>query len=152
MVRTFAALGPLGPCCASYSTFAPSGSDLKPSPAMPEWCTNRSLLWSSGVMKPKPFSSLNHFTVPVAMVLSSGVVGCETRRMLGNDGEALALLVPHGCATWKAYRVSRRREDHRLAGQFGSAWIQAQPTEGDGIDSPSRSGPMISWRTAASPR
>jgi hypothetical protein len=25
------------------------------------------LPWSSGVMNPNPFSSLNHFTVPVAM-------------------------------------------------------------------------------------
>src|ERR1700744_575060 len=30
------------------------------------WWTNRSRLPSSGVMKPKPFSSLNHLTVPVA--------------------------------------------------------------------------------------
>ena len=28
MVRTLAALGPLGPCSSSYSTFAPSSSDL----------------------------------------------------------------------------------------------------------------------------
>src|SRR4051812_31487694 len=31
------------------------------------WWTKRSLPLSSGVMKPKPLSSLNHFTVPVAM-------------------------------------------------------------------------------------
>src|SRR3954469_14504153 len=36
---------------------------------MPVWCTKRSLPGSSGVMKPKPFSSLNHFTVPVGMCL-----------------------------------------------------------------------------------
>src|SRR5208282_2785100 len=36
---------------------------------MAEWWTNRSLDSSSGVMKPKPLSSLNHFTVPVAMVV-----------------------------------------------------------------------------------
>src|SRR3954469_568512 len=34
---------------------------------MPEKWTKRSRSPSSGVMKPKPFSSLNHFTVPVAM-------------------------------------------------------------------------------------
>src|SRR5580698_4067823 len=34
---------------------------------MPVWCTNRSLSPSSGVMKPNPLSSLNHFTVPVGM-------------------------------------------------------------------------------------
>src|SRR5829696_2722783 len=38
---------------------------------MLEWWTKRSLPPSSGVMKPKPFSSLNHFTVPVAMMLCS---------------------------------------------------------------------------------
>src|SRR3954452_23222181 len=32
------------------------------------WWTKRSLPPSSGVMKPKPFSSLNHLTVPVAMM------------------------------------------------------------------------------------
>src|SRR3954453_18484672 len=34
---------------------------------MPEWWTKRSAPWSSGVMNPKPLSSLNHFTVPVAI-------------------------------------------------------------------------------------
>src|SRR3954465_9199796 len=37
------------------------------------WWTKRSLLPSSGVMKPKPFSSLNHLTVPVAMFFLHGV-------------------------------------------------------------------------------
>src|SRR5262245_25394302 len=32
-------------------------------------CTNTSSLPSSGVMKPKPFSELNHFTVPVATTI-----------------------------------------------------------------------------------
>src|SRR5690349_7019337 len=36
---------------------------------MAVWWTNRSFDASSGVMKPKPFSSLNHLTVPVAIVL-----------------------------------------------------------------------------------
>src|SRR5437660_7164387 len=31
-------------------------------------------------MNPKPLSSLNHFTVPVAIVPSRGYVRCETRR------------------------------------------------------------------------
>jgi hypothetical protein len=29
------------------------------------WCTNRSAPPSAGVMKPKPFSTLNHFTLPL---------------------------------------------------------------------------------------
>src|SRR3954465_6524887 len=84
MVCTLAAEGPFGPSCASYWTFAPSSSDLKPLPLIDEWCTNRSLPWSSGVMKPKPLSSLNHFTVPVAIGVwpSGGYVHCETRRVL----------------------------------------------------------------------
>ena len=44
---------------------------------MPVWWTNRSFPPSSGVMKPKPFSSLNHFTVPVGMLrTSAGHVNC----------------------------------------------------------------------------
>src|SRR4051794_28193420 len=38
---------------------------------MAEKWTKTSALPSSGVMKPKPFSPLNHFTVPCAMSLSS---------------------------------------------------------------------------------
>src|SRR4051794_23806219 len=38
------------------------------------WWTKRSLLPSSGVMKPKPFSSLNHLTVPCAMYFLHGVL------------------------------------------------------------------------------
>src|SRR6185436_18701064 len=34
---------------------------------MEVWCAKRSLPPSFGVMKPKPFESLNHFTVPVGM-------------------------------------------------------------------------------------
>src|SRR5438067_4773516 len=39
----------------------------KPLASIPEWCTNTSLPPSSWEMKPKPFSALNHFTVPCAM-------------------------------------------------------------------------------------
>src|SRR5215216_7406366 len=70
---TLTAAGPFGPCSASYETRAPSASVRKPSPAMPEKWTKRSLPGSSGVMNPKPLSSLNHFTVPVAMLYLHGV-------------------------------------------------------------------------------
>src|SRR3954469_22141141 len=43
---------------------------------MPVWWTNRSRLPSSGVMKPKPLSSLNHLTVPVAILSRSSDVPC----------------------------------------------------------------------------
>jgi mRNA interferase MazF len=45
---------------------------------MPLWWTSGSLPGSSGVTKPTPFSSLNHFTVPVA-ILSSGVSSTRDR-------------------------------------------------------------------------
>src|SRR5215204_6620785 len=67
MILTFVACGPLPDSPSSYSTFAPSASVRNPSPAMPEKCTNASFPPSSGVMKPKPFSSLNHLTTPVAI-------------------------------------------------------------------------------------
>src|SRR3954454_16458956 len=67
MTLTFVACGPFAPSPSSYSTFAPSASVRKPSPAMPEKWTKASFPPSSGVMKPKPFSSLNHLTTPVAI-------------------------------------------------------------------------------------
>src|SRR5450631_2454180 len=60
---------PLGPCTTSKVTFWPSLSDLKPLMLIAEKCANKSSLPSSGVMKPKPFASLNHLTVPFAMLL-----------------------------------------------------------------------------------
>src|SRR4051794_20196720 len=64
---TLTALGPFGPSSESYDTRAPSARERKPLPWIAEWCTKRSLPPSSGVMKPKPLSLLNHLTVPVAM-------------------------------------------------------------------------------------
>src|SRR5689334_17200337 len=58
---------PLGPCVTSKDTFWPSLSVLKPCMLIAEKCANTSLPPPSGVMKPKPFASLNHLTVPVAM-------------------------------------------------------------------------------------
>src|SRR5829696_7541604 len=67
MTLTFVACGPLPDSPSSYSTFAPSASVRKPSPEMPEKWTKASFPPSSGVMNPKPFSSLNHFTTTVAI-------------------------------------------------------------------------------------
>jgi len=64
-VMSMTAMGP--PVERATSTFAPSASVRKPSPAIPEKCTKASFPPSSGVMNPKPFSSLNHFTTPVAI-------------------------------------------------------------------------------------
>src|SRR5262249_54554892 len=49
---TFAACGPFSPSCGSYSTFAPSGSDLYPSPWIALQCTNKSFPPSARVMNP----------------------------------------------------------------------------------------------------
>src|SRR5882672_10941931 len=61
------ACGPLAPCFTTNSTFWPSDNDLKPPAWISEKCAKRSLPPSSGVMKPKPFASLNHLTVPAAI-------------------------------------------------------------------------------------
>src|ERR1700734_2148271 len=64
----FDACLPLGPIFASKVTFCPSARLLNPSERISEKCANRSSPPSSGVMKPKPFASLNHLTVPVAII------------------------------------------------------------------------------------
>src|SRR2546422_223831 len=70
-----AARGPLGLCSTSYCTLSFSLRVLYPLAWMDEKCTKRSLLPSSGVMKPKPLASLNHFTVPVLMSVSLISIG-----------------------------------------------------------------------------
>src|SRR5438105_15038847 len=63
----FDAVWPFWPCVTSDETFWPSFSDLNPLIWIELWWAKRSLPPSSGVMNPKPFASLNHFTLPVAM-------------------------------------------------------------------------------------
>ena len=63
----FVACRPRSPCCTSNSTLSPSLRERKPPELMPEKWAKTSSEPSSGAMKPKPFSALNHFTVPVAM-------------------------------------------------------------------------------------
>jgi predicted secreted protein len=65
----FDACLPLGPCVTSKETFSPSLRVLNPPMVIAEKCAKRSSLPSSGVMKPKPLASLNHLTVPVAILL-----------------------------------------------------------------------------------
>src|SRR5215211_5394532 len=66
-LRTLEAWSPLGPSTTSNSTLSPSDSDRKPSAMMAVWCTNTSFP-PSCAMKPNPFASLNHLTVPFAIV------------------------------------------------------------------------------------
>src|SRR5947209_152542 len=56
---------PLGPSFTSNSTFWFSLRVLKPEPWISEKWAKRSSPPPSGLMKPKPLESLNHFTVPV---------------------------------------------------------------------------------------
>ncbi|GBH18555.1 5,10-methylenetetrahydrofolate reductase [Pseudomonas syringae pv. actinidiae] len=63
--RTCSACMPFWPLAATKETVWPSFRLLKPSLSIALKCTNRSSPPPCGVIKPKPFSSLNHFTVPV---------------------------------------------------------------------------------------
>ena len=58
---------PSDPAVTSNRTFWPSLSVLNPCMLIAEKCANRSSPPPSGVMKPNPFASLNHLTVPVAI-------------------------------------------------------------------------------------
>ena len=66
---TSAAWGPFWPWTTSNSTRSPSARDLNPVPEI-------ALKWTktsgppSREMKPKPFASLNHFTVPVMRAMT----------------------------------------------------------------------------------
>src|SRR5687768_11923513 len=86
---------------------------------MPVWWTNRSLPGSSGVMKPKPFSSLNHFTVPVAisMFLPGGLCGRSVGGAKSNNYETRALLTPGTIARPVASSVDGSRRRRRCAAE-----------------------------------
>ena len=62
--RMLVACSPFGPVVTSKVTRCASFKDLNPLSCIAEKCANRSLPPPSGVMKPKPFASLNHLTVP----------------------------------------------------------------------------------------
>src|SRR5919106_4549375 len=62
------------------------------------WWAKRSLPPPSGVMNPKPFESLNHFTVPVAMsypLLEVAVLTRLSEPRFGHDGQGR-----ESTATW----------------------------------------------------
>ena len=65
MGAMFEACFPFGPCTISNWTFCPSFNERKPADWIAEKCAKTSSPPSSGVIKPKPFASLNHLTVPV---------------------------------------------------------------------------------------
>src|SRR5947207_7049649 len=96
------ARGPLSPASDLKVTLAPSCSERKPSPAIALWWTNRSFEPSSGVMKPNPFSSLNHFTVPLGMLLLLCVCAADAEDAKQQRRRALARFARlHGLAYYK---------------------------------------------------
>src|SRR5581483_8708075 len=98
-LRTLAACRPFGPRVTSNSTRSPSTRLLKPCAWIALKCTNTSSP-PSWVMKPKPFASLNHFTVPVAMCLLSF-----------RSVSALLLFRP----VWSVFRASASGPRHGMA-------------------------------------
>src|SRR6187549_2946109 len=65
---------PLFPIVTSKETFWPSVRVLKPPMLIEEKCAKRSSPPPSGVMKPKPLASLNHLTVPVAILCRPKII------------------------------------------------------------------------------
>src|SRR6187200_663728 len=70
MTVMFSACRPFGPRAVSNSTFWFSSSERYPPDAIALKCAKTSAEPSSGAMKPKPLSALNHLTVPVAIFFS----------------------------------------------------------------------------------
>src|SRR4029450_1622386 len=89
---TLAACLPFGPSTTSNSTAWPSVRDLYPSPSIAEKWTNTSSS-PSREMNPKPFSLLNHFTVPCSANVPScawsgrSVARPARRAQRGDDGD-----------------------------------------------------------------
>ena len=70
ILRTWLACRPFWPCFVSNSTRWPSARSRKPSIWISDWWTKRSSPPPSGVMKPKPFSALNHLTAPTPITVT----------------------------------------------------------------------------------
>src|SRR5512142_2267968 len=88
----FEACLPLAPCTTSKLTFCPSLSDLNPLMLMALKWANRSSPPSFGVINPKPFASLNHLTVPVAISLTPCIKHrASPLQVLHADAEVLTL-------------------------------------------------------------
>src|SRR5437762_11721964 len=75
-LRTFCACKPFGPWATSNSTVSPSARLRKPSAWIPVKWTNTSGPDSCAI-KPKPFASLNHFTLPFAITFLPSVTGAS---------------------------------------------------------------------------
>src|SRR4029453_18044006 len=89
---TFAARGPFGLSTTSKRTRSPSFSVRNPSARISEWWTNTSGPPSRD-RKPKPFDSLNHFTVPSTMNVQASLPRLAPRHLRAHGRKAGHLLV-----------------------------------------------------------
>src|SRR5438045_618832 len=105
-----------------------------------EWWANRSLDWSSGVMNPKPLSSLNHLTVPVGISTSpalSRAANAEIARGKGYDRQH--------CVT----RDVSPTDSHTLAGAGSSTMGPGPPLRRHLAGRWHPVGPRVRFRTFA---
>src|SRR5258707_15322360 len=110
----------------SNSTRSPSASDLKPLAWIAEWCTKQSFRPPSGVMKPKPLASLNHFTVPVVRISillerCNCVVGVA-ERAVQTDPQLLVMTLTPG--TFLTTIGGRQRRDPKRTPPNANAPLQ----------------------------
>src|SRR4051812_18361476 len=98
---------------------------------MPEWWTNRSLPLSSGVMKPKPLSSLNHLTVPVAMSFLHGSVPANAEAAKATTAGAEHCVAGRGAPDLNTSTVLHRGAG---AGVFGGPAGSAERVGRDSAD------------------
>src|SRR6266704_6510560 len=77
-LRTFCACSPFGPWATSNSTLSPSARLRNPSAWIAVKWTNTSGPDSCAI-KPKPFASLNHFTLPLAITVQTSALGAQPR-------------------------------------------------------------------------
>jgi hypothetical protein len=103
----------------SYPIFCPSFRSRMPARSTALICTNTSAPPASGWINPKPFVALNHFTVPVAMMRSSGIGRDRSRTLIRCKARARAI-GPHGRDRFEEFR-SRRRSGRR-AHPLGARW------------------------------
>ncbi len=114
---TFSAAGPFSPSTRSNSTRSPSDRDLNPSCWIALWWTKQSFEPSSGVMKPNPLASLNHFTVPVVLIpysVSLVKSGSDCTVPLIHLSAA-RLSAPALCVGAPPRRKKKRKEDLRIS-------------------------------------
>src|SRR2546426_788526 len=112
----FDACFPFGPWVTSKLTFCPSFNDLNPGMLIAEKWANRSSPPPSGVIKPKPFASLNHLTVPVGMFsnpINQEKKSGRTRPMFRSQGqESTALRQRPTSRTGRALVLEIKHKDH----------------------------------------